>query len=290
MSFIESPRFPEGISYGAIGGPEYSTDVVEIKSGSEQRNANWSASRSSYDVSHGVKTQAELDTLIAFFRACKGRAHGFRFKDFTDYRATHANGVLGTGIGSGLPAYQLGKNYTSGSETETRPIRKPVTGTVALLRGGDAVTFGSAPGNAALDATTGTITFVADASVVATSGLVGATSTLELSDDLGFMVGEKMHLSGFTGADAGLVNNQVHTILSITGAGPYTFELAVDTAGKDIAMGSGTVKRFPQSTEQLTWAGEFDVPCRFDTDQMRVSIDSYQSFSWGGIPIIEIRV
>jgi uncharacterized protein (TIGR02217 family) len=290
MSFIESPRFPEGISYGAIGGPEYSTDVVEIKSGSEQRNANWSASRSSYDVSHGVKSQDELDTLIAFFRACKGRAHGFRFKDFTDYQVTHANGVLGLGIGTGLPAYQLNKHYACGSEIETRAIRKPVAGTVALLRGGVAVTFGTAPSNAALDATAGIITFVADASLVATSGLVGATSTLELSDDLGFVVGEKAHLSGFTGADAGLVNNMAHTILSITGTDPYTFELAVDTAGKDIAMGSGTVKRFPQSSEQLTWAGEFDVPCRFDTDQMRVSIDSYQSFSWGGIPIIEIRV
>jgi hypothetical protein len=131
---------------------------------------------------------------------------------------------------------------------------------------------------------------VADASLVATSGLVGATSTLELSDDLGFVVGEKMHLSGFTGADAGLVNNLVHTILSITGTGPYTFELAVNTAGKDIAMGSGTAKRFPQPTEQLTWAGEFDVPCRFDTDQMKISVESYNRYTWGGIPIIEIRV
>jgi uncharacterized protein (TIGR02217 family) len=289
MSFIESPRFPDAIAYGASGGPGYDTDVVVLNSGHEQRNANWAASRSSYDVSHGVKRQADMDVLIAFFRSCKGRAHGFRFKDFTDYQVTHANGVLGAGIGTGLPAYQLGKNYTSGSETETRAIRKPVAGSVALLRGGVAVTFGSAAGNAALDATTGTVTFVADASLVATSGLVGATSTLELSDDLGFVVGEKAHLSGFTGADAGLVNNLAHTILSITGTGPYTFELAVDTAGKDIAMGSGTVKRFPQSTEQLTWAGEFDVPCRFDTDQMRVSFDSYNRYSWGGIPIIEIR-
>jgi uncharacterized protein (TIGR02217 family) len=290
MSFIESPRFPDAIAYGASGGPGYETDVVVLNSGHEQRNANWENSRSTYDVSHGVKTQTDMDVLIAFFRACKGRAHGFRFRDFTDYQVTHANGVLGAGIGTGLPTYQLSKNYTSGSETETRPIKKPVAGTVALLRGGVAVTFGTAVGNAALDTTTGIVTFVADASLVATSGLVGATSTLELSDDLGFVVGEKMHLSGFTGGDASLVNNLAHTILDITGTGPYTFELDVNTAGKDIAMGSGTAKRFPQATEQLTWSGQFDVPCRFDTDQMKISVESYSRYSWGGIPIVEIRV
>ncbi len=41
MSFTEI-RFPENISYGSTGGPEFSTDVVTTHNGCEQRNINWS--------------------------------------------------------------------------------------------------------------------------------------------------------------------------------------------------------------------------------------------------------
>lgn len=35
---------------------------------------------------------------------------------------------------------------------------------------------------------------------------------------------------------------------------------------------------------------EFDVPVRFDTDELQLSIDSFNSGSWSGINLIEIRV
>src|SRR5688500_4642354 len=114
MAFIEI-RFPTDISYGSGGGPEYSTDIVITQSGYEQRNANWAQARASYNVAHGVKTQAQLDTLIAFFRARKGRADGFRFKDWTDYQATGQ--ALGTGDGV-QTGFQLVKSYSSGSVLE----------------------------------------------------------------------------------------------------------------------------------------------------------------------------
>jgi hypothetical protein len=63
----------------------------------EQRNINWSSARGRWDVASGLKKQTQLDTLIAFFRARKGRAHGFRFKDWTDYKATGQ--AIGTGDG-----------------------------------------------------------------------------------------------------------------------------------------------------------------------------------------------
>ena len=31
-------------------------------------------------------------------------------------------------------------------------------------------------------------------------------------------------------------------------------------------------------------------PVRFDIDQMKVSINDYDNFSWGQIPLIEVRV
>ena len=148
---IEEVQFPTDISYGATGGPEYSTDIVETFGGHEQRNVNWSAARASYDVSHGVKTKTQLDALIAFFRARRGRAVGFRFKDWSDYSVSAQN--IGTGDGAETD-FQLVKTYTSGSVTVSRTITKPVNGTVNIYL--DAVLQG---GGYTLDTTTGIVSF-----------------------------------------------------------------------------------------------------------------------------------
>lgn len=126
---FEEVRFPADISYGSSGGPEYSTDVVATFSGHEQRNVNWQQARARYNVAHGVKTQAQLNELLAFFRARKGRAYGFRFKDWSDYRAQNVLLGLADGVKTAFP---LVKTYASGSVEEVRRIHKPVAGTVAM--------------------------------------------------------------------------------------------------------------------------------------------------------------
>jgi len=40
---------------------------------------------------------------------------------------------------------------------------------------------------------------------------------------------------------------------------------------------------------QLTADFEFDVPVRFDTDHMAVTIESYRLHAWQQIPIVELR-
>ncbi len=152
MAFVEV-CFPTDIAYGSSGGPEYSTDIVITHGGYEQRNINWSQARARYNVAHGVKTQAQLDTLIAFFRARKGRANGFRFKDWSDYTATAQ--VVGTGNGTNK-IFQLVKTYSSGSVNENRVVSKPVVGSVAVYKN-SVLQAGSAY---SLDSTTGIITFV----------------------------------------------------------------------------------------------------------------------------------
>jgi len=152
MAFVEV-AFPSDIAYGSSGGPEYSTEIVITHGGHEQRNINWSQARAKYNVAHGIKTHAQLDTLIAFFRARKGKADGFRFKDWSDYKAVAQ--VIGTGNGSNK-IFQLVKKYTSGGITEIRTITKPVAGTIAVyvnsvLQAGSAYS---------LDVATGKITFV----------------------------------------------------------------------------------------------------------------------------------
>jgi uncharacterized protein (TIGR02217 family) len=132
MGFVET-QFPTDISYGSSGGPEYSTDIVITQSGHEQRNINWAQARARYNVAHGVKTKAQLESLIAFFRARKGRAVGFRFKDWTDYKVTGQS--LGTGDGE-QTQFQLIKTYMNGGTQESRIITKPVSGTVKIYLGG----------------------------------------------------------------------------------------------------------------------------------------------------------
>ena len=86
MGGFHEVRFPDNIAYGATGGPEFATTVVVTGAGHEQRNVNWAEARGRWDVASGLKNQQQLDELIVFFRARKGRAYGFRFKDWTDYK------------------------------------------------------------------------------------------------------------------------------------------------------------------------------------------------------------
>lgn len=88
MSFVEV-QFPSDISYGATGGPMFLTDVVATVSGHEQRNSKWSQARARYNVASGVKTETQWQALIAFFRARRGKAVGFRFKDWGDFKAVN---------------------------------------------------------------------------------------------------------------------------------------------------------------------------------------------------------
>ena len=79
MSGFHDVRFPDAVARGATGGPEFSTDIIAVASGFEQRNVNWSAARAKYDISTGIRTREQMAEVIAFFRARKGRAYGFRF-------------------------------------------------------------------------------------------------------------------------------------------------------------------------------------------------------------------
>lgn len=152
MGFVEV-QFPTDISYGSSGGPEYATDIVMSQSGHEQRNITWSQARARYNVAHGVKTKAQLEALVAFFRARKGRAYGFRFKDWTDFTATAQS--IGTGDGVATQ-FQLKKTYSSGSASEARAIRKPVSGTVQIYKAEILQTSG-----VTVASSTGVVTFAA---------------------------------------------------------------------------------------------------------------------------------
>jgi uncharacterized protein (TIGR02217 family) len=137
MAFHEV-RFPDDISRGARGGPERRTQVVELASGDEERNASWADSRRRYDAAYGIRRADDLVAVVAFFEARNGRLHGFRWKDWGDYKSglpsapiTPIDQALGIGDGD-TEAFQLVKRYESGSQAWTRRIVKPVAGTVRV--------------------------------------------------------------------------------------------------------------------------------------------------------------
>jgi len=159
MAFHEV-RFPDAISRGARGGPERRTQIVELASGDEERNASWANSRRRYDVAYGIRRADDLAAVVAFFEARNGRLHGFRFKDWSDYKScvpSQSPGPLDQpiGIGNGsVTSFALLKRYSSGGATWTRAITKPVAGTVRLALGGVEQASGWS-----VDATTGVVTF-----------------------------------------------------------------------------------------------------------------------------------
>ncbi|MEF3047137.1 DUF2460 domain-containing protein [Pseudotabrizicola sp. L79] len=159
MAFHEV-RFPDNISRGARGGPERRTQIVELASGDEERNASWANSRRRYDVAYGIRRADDLAAVVAFFEARNGRLHGFRYKDWADYKSalpsqaiTATDQQIGTGTGS-LQTFQLAKRYTSGAQTWVRTIAKPVAGTVRVALGMVEQMSGWT-----VDTTTGVVTF-----------------------------------------------------------------------------------------------------------------------------------
>lgn len=205
--FIEDPPFPRDLSYGSGGGPRYRTDMVELVSGVEERNQTWTYSRARFNAAFGVRTDSQLDTLIDWFHVAEGKTHGFRFRDWADYKScgwqeTPAFDDQVIGVGDGATTdFPLIKTYTQGAVSRTRLITKPLTGTV----------------------------------LAASAGL---------------------EVTAFT----------------------------VDTATGIISFTTA-----PANGETLTAGYEYDIPVRFDTDELNVVLDNYLAGSLD-VPLVEIRL
>jgi uncharacterized protein (TIGR02217 family) len=147
--------FPPFVARGATGGPGFSTSVVTLGSGAEQRNILWANSRGKWNISTGIRTREEMLAVIGHFHVVKGRGYSFRFKDWNDCDAADVPMVEVSPT-----VWQLVKRYNVGGYEHVRTITRPVVGSVAIKIGGTPVTpssvdyqtglvtFGSAPGSA----------------------------------------------------------------------------------------------------------------------------------------------
>ena len=191
--FFEAPTFPQTIAVGSKFGPSYSTGIARNLGGYEARNQNQSMPLHEGDVSYGVRTQAQLDELLAFFHGIAGMFNGFRFRHEADYAATAAQGTLT--VITVDTTWQMGKTYTLGAISRLRKITKP-------------------------------------------------------------------RASGITFAGGG-----AYTYSTVTG-------IVTKTGGAN----------------PTSWAGEFDVPVRFNLDEMLPQWVDIEQYDMGAIPIVEIRL
>lgn len=130
MSFLEI-RFPESIAFNSSSILEFNTTIIKSKNGYEQRNINWNTNKMKFNIINGIKTKAELDEVITFFRNVRGAGYGFRFKDWTDYQVDNQYLGLGDGV---TKKFQLIKSYKiSDNIIYYRKITKPVISTVRVF-------------------------------------------------------------------------------------------------------------------------------------------------------------
>ncbi|PQO21874.1 TIGR02217 family protein [Rhodobacteraceae bacterium WD3A24] len=210
MAFHEV-RFPASLSFGALGGPERRTEIVTLASGHEERNTPWAHGRRRYDAGVGLRSLDDLEALTGFFEARGGQLHGFRWKDWADFRSAPAARPLDprdqpVGVGDGATTrFRLIKRYRSGGHSYDRPIAKPVAGTVRVA----------------------------------------------LADD------EQIEGTQWT----------------------------LDPVAGEVIFAT------PPATGSVITAGfEFDVPVRFDTDRIQVSVASFQAGEVPSVPVVEVRL
>src|SRR5262245_790125 len=123
----------------------FSTAIIKLRSGAEERTARWSYPLHTYDVAYGLRTHARILALQSFFICRLGPATGFRYRDPGDFTTqaaptlpdsyltgstpTFLDVIIGTGDSS-TKTFQLVKKYSDAAVTRTRTIVKPIASSV----------------------------------------------------------------------------------------------------------------------------------------------------------------
>jgi len=275
-AFIEE-RLDLRKDFGEVGGPTHATDVVILNSGHEHRSPRWDVARGRWELGEAFIDETTRDELLAFFRSVRGRSVGFRFRDWQDYQAV--NEVLVT---DGSPTVDLIKTYALATEQQVRRINKPVGGTVTMQRDGAAYTFAS------IDTTTGVVTLAKDVDLDITDVTAASPAVVTTSSAHGLSDGEEIWITGTGLAE---IDDQVWIVTTVDAD-----SFSLDGSDTSATGGStdGFVEQYVQSTETLTWSGDFDVPVRFDTDEFRARFvrgDGTEFvYELSSLPVVELRL
>jgi len=135
--------------YGWEGGPTFKTQIVELKSGRERRNAEWARVRHQYSAPFNNIDPAAYANIKQMHLVCRGMLNVFRFRDELDYQAI--NEQFGTGTGT-QREFQLSKISTLDGVSYTREV--------FALAGNPTITVNGTPTTAfAVNSRTGLVIF-----------------------------------------------------------------------------------------------------------------------------------
>lgn len=133
---IDDTRLPQDVERGVKGGPQFNTIVLRSDGGNTDTNQNWQYPLYSGNVGYGIQSRQELDKVIRFFWARRGRLRGFLFRDWSDYQMELE--TIGTGDGSNR-TFPIVKTYDDDVLSFARPIKRPIESTLTVYVNGAAV-------------------------------------------------------------------------------------------------------------------------------------------------------
>jgi uncharacterized protein (TIGR02217 family) len=139
MNAFDDVPYPLALGLDAKITQEFSTSIATTASGFERRNSLWGNARLHFDLGPGIRSEAELGVLVAFFRARRGAARGFRLADPSDFSSngmvdapSAVDQVIGVGDGT-APSFPLVKLYGDDTQDQQqRRITRPRAGSVLV--------------------------------------------------------------------------------------------------------------------------------------------------------------
>jgi len=296
--------FPHDISQNSDAATRFNTLVNQVASGHDARQALWDYPLMEYNVAYGVRTLEQLHDLIRLYRAMRGQLNSFRFLDKLDHTSNFAefeeardeepveftDQAIGTGDNETV-SFQLIKTYDFDTESATRPIYKPIQGTVMIGVNGVEIEHFDC------NHSTGLITFLArvskDMPEATLTNTTGNTWTIapvvppdpENPEDYElpiFEVGEWVITEGFTDdVHRGVVTASTPELLTFTWDGGQS---AGSTAAATVRSDNT-----PRTGDEITAGYEFHVPVRFAVDRLPVRLEYYGVGSATEVKLIEVR-
>lgn len=276
MSLVvfDEVELPTDIVYSFEGGPKFNNTIIQSASGYEHVNKNWSDARRTYNLVK-VLSLADMALLRAFFHARDGNIRGFRFKDPNDYIATEE--LL---YQTGARTVQLVVNYDDDVNPKTRDIKKVRASPVVTMERNDVNFTGFT-----LDYDTGIITLTPDSSKTITAITKAANAQITATGH-GFSGGDEIFFRSIAGMTE--MNSQVGVVQSVVDANNFTVD--INSTSYTTYTSGGLAEKYVQSSEELTWTGEFDVPVRFAEDQIVFVRNEPTYVDVSGLTLIEVKV
>ena len=288
MAF-HNTRLPVDIERGALGGPGFKTTVTPLGSGKEQRNIDWARTRAEFDVGYGLMDQdsvlleATIDALLAFFYTREGKAHTFRFKDWSDFKIGDWQNPTtnNQSIATGGTAITL--TATTISFTSTDTISDSGNDLAQFLAADYIEISGSASNDGVFLISTTSAGTITVPSGITTEG-AGASVTITLLRETDAIL--KRY------SDGGINYDRPITHL-VVGRIEVLWDNVVKTEGLHYTVSPVTgiitwlAGFWPQVGVDIQVALEFDIPMRFDTDKLKLNLLMFRRGSWQNIPLVE---